>query len=267
MIQNESKTILSITDLVCGYTSLKPIVGPISFDIKQGEVVCLLGPNGVGKTTLFKTILGLLKPQGGSIILNQKKAEQYSHKEFARMIAYVPQNHIPPFDYRVIDVVVMGCNPTMSEFSSPSKKEFALAHQILERMGIAHLELRDYTELSGGEKQMVIIARALAQNASILMMDEPTSYLDYGNEVLVLKQIRKLSDEGYTIVMITHMPNHAFLCADKVIAIGKNNFFAVGSPNEVLTEETLFKLYGIHVQLEDFTLKDQRHIKTCIQII
>lgn len=262
-----SGAVLSVSKLTCGYVVDHPIIGPLSFDIPQGEIVCLLGPNGVGKTTLFKTILGLLKPQHGSITIQGKDASQYSHKEFAQAIAYVPQNHIPPFDYQVIDVVVMGCNPGMSEFSSPKEKEYNHAREILQSMGIAHLETRDYTELSGGERQMVIIARALAQNASILMMDEPTAYLDYGNEVLVLDQIKKLSAQGYTIIMITHMPNHAFLCADKVIAVGMDNYFIIGQPEIVLTQETLYKLYGIHVQLEDVVLTNHRHVKMCIQVI
>lgn len=256
---------IEVKDLVCGYHVGVPVVGPLSFWVKQGETVCLLGPNGVGKTTLFKTVLGLLKPLEGKILLNGRDAREYSAREFSRKVAYVPQGHIPPFPYTVRDVVVMGCNPNMHEFSSPGKKEYMVAKQMLERMGISYLSGRDYTEISGGERQMVIISRALAQNTDLLVMDEPTSHLDYGNENRVLGQIRKLSEMGYTILMITHTPGHAFLCADKVVAIGREGFFAVGSPEEVLTEEILSKLYSMDVQISEVELqKSGRNVKVCI---
>lgn len=256
---------LVVKDVVCGYSSKKPIVGPLSFRVEKGDVVCLIGPNGVGKTTLFKTILGLLKPQNGSIMLCGKNLKEYSTKEFARIVAYVPQGHIPPFPYLVKDVVVMGCNPNMHELSSPSEKDFKIALEKLEIMGILHLADRDYTEISGGERQMVMIARALAQNTNLLVMDEPTVHLDYGNEIRVLSQIKKLSDIGYTIIMITHVPNHAYLCANKVLAVGRNGFFKTGSPIDTLTEENLKILYDIEINITSINLKgNQRQIKFCV---
>lgn len=258
--------ILEVKDLVCGYHPGRPIIGPISFNVDRGEVVCLIGPNGIGKTTLFKTVLGILKPQSGSIMVCQKPYRQYSAKEFARTVAYVPQGHIPPFPYTVRDVVVMGCNPNMHELSSPGREDFETANVMLDRMGIRHLAERDYTEISGGERQMVMIARALAQNTNLLVMDEPTTHLDYGNENRVLGQVEKLSNLGYTIIMITHVPGHAFLCADKVLAVGKEGFFAAGTPEEILTEENLQTLYGIDVQLEDIIVRhgQRRHVKVCV---
>lgn len=256
---------LEVKDLVCGYHPGKPVIGPVSFSVEKGEIVCLIGPNGIGKTTLFKTVLGLLTPQGGTITLNGRNTRDYTVKEFSREVAYVPQGHIPPFPYTVRDVVVMGCNPNMHELSSPGAKDFKLAGEMLERMGIAHLADRDYTEISGGERQMVMIARALAQNTDLLVMDEPTSHLDYGNETLVLGQVKRLASMGYTIIMITHVPGHAFLCADKVVAVGRNGFFALGKPEEVLTEENLHTLYGVDIQISDMTLRrDQRQVKVCV---
>lgn len=256
---------IKVEQLICGYSPGNPIVGPLSFEVERGEVACLIGPNGIGKTTLFKTILGLLKPLGGTIWVDGKDCREYTAKEFARTVAYVPQGHIPSFPYTVRDVVVMGCNPNMHELSSPGKKELELANEKLDLMGILHLAERDYTEVSGGERQMVMIARALVQNTNLLVMDEPTTHLDYGNETRVLSQIKKLSGFGYTIVMITHLPSHVFLCADKVLAIGKKNCFAMGSPDEILTEEMLHTLYGIDIQIAEIVLRrNQRQVKVCV---
>lgn len=259
---------LKITELICGYKPDKPVIGPLSFTVEKGEIVCLIGPNGIGKTTLFKTILGILKPIRGNITLNGKPYHKYSPKEFARTVAYVPQGHIPPFPYAVKDVVVMGCNPHMHELSSPSRENYIHAEEMLELMGIHHLADRDYTEISGGERQMVLIARALAQNTNLLIMDEPTTHLDFGNETKVLSEVKKLAGLGYTIVMITHMPNHAFLCDDKVLAVGKDGYFTIGSPDKVLTEEVLMQLYGTDIQISDVELRsDHRHVKVCTPLM
>jgi ABC-type cobalamin/Fe3+-siderophores transport system ATPase subunit len=256
---------IRVEALICGYTPGRPVIGPLSFEVKQGEVACLIGPNGIGKTTLFKTILGLLKPQGGSISVGGRDYRKYSAKAFARTVAYVPQGHVPPFPYTVRDVVVMGCNPNMHELSSPGKKDFEVADEKLALMGIGHLAGRDYTEVSGGERQLVMIARALAQNTNLLVMDEPTTHLDYGNEARVLGQVRKLAGLGYTVVMITHVPGHAFLCADRVLAVGKDGRFAAGAPDAILTEETLRALYGLDIQISEIVLrKDQRQVKVCV---
>ncbi|MDD7388075.1 MAG: ABC transporter ATP-binding protein [Lachnospiraceae bacterium] len=256
---------LEVDSLICGYHAGKPVVGPVSFHVKKGEVACLVGPNGIGKTTLLKTVLGLLKPMGGTITINGKPGSSYTVKDFARTVAYVPQGHVPPFPYAVKDVVVMGCNPNMNEFSSPRSQDYDTAMEMLDRMGISHLADRDYTELSGGERQMVVIARALAQKTEFLVMDEPTTHLDYGNGIKVLTQVSRLADVGYTILMITHAPDHAFWCADRIIAVGKNGFFQEGSPEEVLTEEILKELYSVDIRLTDVLLKDvERHVKVCV---
>ncbi|NLA96342.1 MAG: ABC transporter ATP-binding protein [Clostridiaceae bacterium] len=256
---------IKVEDLVCGYHPGKPVVGPLSFEIGKGDIACLIGPNGIGKTTLFKTILGLLKPLGGVIFVNGKNYRDYSAKEFARTVAYVPQGHIPPFPYTVRDVVVMGCNPNMQELSSPGKEDYAVADEMLELMNIRHLANRDYTEISGGVRQMVMISRALAQQTRLLVMDEPTTHLDYGNETLVLGQVRKLAGLGYTIVMITHAPSHAFLYANRALAIGRDGLFVNGDPSAVLTEESLLNLYGVGIQLFDVRLKnDQRQARICM---
>ncbi len=257
--------ILELHDLVCGYRPGKPVIGPLSFSVSEGEVVCLLGPNGIGKTTLFKTVLGLLAPLSGKISVCGHDSLEFSIKEFARAVAYVPQSHTPPFPYTVRDIVVMGRNPNMAEFASPKKADFDKADEMLALMGIGDLAGREYTEISGGEQQLALIARALAQETRLLVMDEPTSHLDYGNEMRVLSQATQLSRLGYTIIMITHTPGHAFLCADRVVAVGRGGFFACGTPDEVMTEENLKTIYGVDIQLAEVVLKESgRRVKICV---
>lgn len=151
--------ILTVENLVCGYRPGVPVIGPLSFSVERGTVTCLVGPNGIGKTTLFKTVLGLLRPQGGRILVEGRDSRSYSAKEFARSVAYVPQGHIPPFPYAVRDVVVMGRNPNLRELASPKPEDFRRVAEVLELLGIAHLADRDYTQISGGERQLVMIAR------------------------------------------------------------------------------------------------------------
>ncbi|MDT3768146.1 ABC transporter ATP-binding protein [Gleimia hominis] len=241
--------IIQARELVCGYKPGHPIIGPISLGIKRGSITCIVGPNGIGKTTLFKTLLGLLKPLSGSFEVSGKDASQYSAKEFARKVAYVPQSHIPPFPFTVEDFVVMGTNPHLNELASPGEGEFEVARRALANMGISHLAKRDYTQISGGERQLVVIARGLAQQAELIMMDEPTASLDFGNQVLVLQRIQRLSESGYTIIFITHDPTQAFTVANEVVALGRNSFVQAGKPSDVLTETTLSDLYGVDVQV------------------
>ena len=256
---------LQVKELLCGYNR-KSVVGPISFGVSQGQVLCILGPNGIGKTTLFKTILKLLHPLSGQIELMGRPYQDYGAKEFARCAAYVPQGHVAPFPYRVIDVVVMGRNPNMHELSSPSKQDFRFAYDMLALMGAEKLAERDYTQLSGGERQMVMLARALAQDAKLLIMDEPTTHLDFGNELRVLGQVKKLANLGYTIVMITHAPNHAFWCGDEVLVIGKDNYYEMGKPDAVLNENTLKRLYGVDMKVEEIQVPGQKKLKVCVPL-
>ena len=152
------------------------------------------------------------------------------------------------------DVVVMGCNPSMGELARPGPEQFATAQEQLERLGVPHLASRPYTEISGGERQLVMIARALAQRAPLLVLDEPTAHLDVGNEVRVMSHVRSLADDGWTVLMVSHAPNHAFLYADEVIVLGDNGLCLTGSPSEVLTEENLKAVYGVALHVAPVSL-------------
>lgn len=259
-------SIISVRDLVSGYNRV-PVIGPLSFDIDEGGITTMIGPNGIGKTTVFKSILGLLKPLSGDIEISGKPLASYSPKDFARTIAYVPQNHVPPFPFSVRDVVVMGRNPHLNELTSPKKADYEIAEEQLATMGITELADRDDTELSGGERQLVLVARALAQRAPMLLMDESTAHLDYGNELLVLQQITKLKELGYTIVMITHNPMHALMWSTAVVAMGRD-FFVAGEPERVLDGETLTRLYRVGIDIADVELATSgRRVRMCVPAI
>lgn len=257
---------LEIKNVVCGYGK-KNVVNDISMNVSSGEILCLLGPNGVGKTTFFKTILGFLKLKGGEILVDGKNIHSCSRKQLAKIIGYVPQSHTPPFPFKVFDVVLMGRTAHLSMFSSPTKEDREIVQRALENLKIDYLRDKIYTEISGGERQMVLIARALAQNPKILIMDEPTSNLDFGNQIRVLEQINKLSERGLAIIMTSHYPNHAFLCSTKVAFMQKNNVFTVGSVDEVVTENNLKEAYGINVKIINTVNSNGNKIKACIPMI
>lgn len=257
---------LELRNVSCGYEK-KRIIKDISFSLTEGEVVCLLGPNGVGKTTLFKAILGFLPLEGGEILLDGESIRTLPPRRLARLVGYVPQSHEPPFPYNVLDVVIMGRVSQMKLFSGPSKQDVLMAEEILESMGIGHLSDRVYTEISGGERQMVLIARALAQNPKLLVMDEPTSNLDFGNQIRVLEQVKALAGRGLGIVMTSHAPNHAFLSATKVALLGRNHQFQLGTTEEVISEERMKEIYGIDVMILNVERAEGRRIRTCIPIL
>lgn len=237
---------LEISKLAFGYGG-RTVGAGVSLSLATGEVLALLGPNGAGKTTLFKTILGLLPVMAGDINLDGKLLSAWPRRERARRIAYVPQAHAALFPFTALDVVLMGRAPHLAPFSSPGARDRAIAMEALAGLGMAHLSGRAYTEISGGERQMALIARALAQEPSILVMDEPTANLDYGNQMRVLSHIRALATRGLSIVLSTHNPDHAFLVADRVALLHSSRLVAVGPPADILTPDALKRLYDIDV--------------------
>ncbi len=237
---------LELRDLAFGYGTSR-VGGGVSLTLRPGEVLALLGPNGAGKTTLFKTMLGLLAPLGGEVLLDAAPLETLDRKERARRIAYVPQAHAALFPFTVRDVVLMGRAAQVAPFSSPGRNDREVASAALERLGMAHLSDRPYTEISGGERQMTLIARALAQQPKVLVMDEPTASLDYGNQMRVLGHVRRLAREGMAVVLSTHNPDHVFMVADRVAMLQNGALAGIGPPADVLTVERVKQLYDIDV--------------------
>ncbi|MBQ1821382.1 MAG: ABC transporter ATP-binding protein [Clostridia bacterium] len=241
---------LSVCELSFSYHRA-PVLSGVSFEAHEGELLAVLGPNGVGKTTLFRCILGEQKRYFGTIEIDGADRKRLSPREVAHRIAYIPQTHAAAFRYTVRDMVLMGTSHTLSPFASPGKKQEAAAAEAMEKLGITALSDRSFDALSGGEQQLVYIARALAQQTRTLLMDEPTSSLDYGNQIRVLNAVKTLSREGYSVLLSTHNPQHALWYADRVLALKDGRVAALGPAHETLTETLLEALYGTRVTLTD----------------
>ena len=227
----------------------RPVLHDISFRVEKGEFLSILGPNGVGKSTLFRCVLGLLSGYTGQVLVDGADSRSFSVREAARRIAYIPQSSHPIFNYSVFDIVLMGRTSGLSTFRSPKKQDAELCRWALEKVGIPHLSDRCFHRLSGGEQQLVLIARALVQKAPILMLDEPTANLDFGNQLLVLEQCRNLAREGYTVIQTTHNPEQSYQYSDRILTIQHGRVLAEGTPKEVLTADTIRALYGVEVDV------------------
>ena len=226
----------------------------IDVALESGQILCLLGPNGCGKTTLFKTLLGLIPALAGTVEIAGDNLSSLSREEVARRVAYVPQSHAPPFPFEVLDIVLMGRTARIGRFSSPGAADRDKALQALDMLGIADLAGRDYSRLSGGQRQLVLVARALAQETHSIVMDEPTASLDFGNQMRVLAQIAALahSDAGqrYGIVLSTHNPDQAFMLGADVVLMKGGGIVGTGAPETVLTGAALSSVYEIPVSVE-----------------
>ena len=225
------------------------VLHDISFSVNKGEFLSILGPNGAGKSTLFRCVLGLLSGYTGQVLVNGVDTRTLSIPETARQIAYIPQSSRSVFHYSVFDIVLMGTTSGLNPLRSPAKQDQERCQWALEKVGISHLAGRCFHRLSGGEKQLVLIARALVQNAPILMLDEPTANLDFGNQLRVLEQARSLAREGYTVIQTTHHPEQSYLFSDRILTIQDGRVLKEGTPEEVLTEETIRALYGVDVEV------------------
>ena len=239
---------IKVENLCFSYGSREVLHG-LDFEIPDGCLVNVLGPNGVGKSTLFRCILGLNQNYSGHVLVNGKDIKKLSIRERAREVSYIPQSHAPVYDYEVLDVVLMATGSDLKMLSNPGCAQRRRAYEALERIGIERFAHRRYTQISGGEQQLVLIARALAQNAKTIVMDEPTSALDYGNTVRVLSCVRQLAREGLSIVQSTHNPDHAFLYSDKTLVLRDGRVDAYGDPRDVITSELISGLYDVEVEV------------------
>ena len=238
---------LTVSHLTFAYPKAPPVLEDVSFTVPAGDFISVLGANGAGKSTLFRCLLGGLEGYTGAISLDGRDVRTFSRRELAARIAYIPQIHRPTFGYSVLDTTLMGLTRQLSPFRSPTPEMEKQAMDALEQMGVAQLAERNFATLSGGEQQLVLIARALCQRSDILVMDEPTSSLDYGNQLRVLERVRQLARQGYTVLLSTHDPQHALRFSQKVLALSGGQVAADGCTADVLTPELLEALYGVRV--------------------
>ena len=241
--------IFALRNGVCGYSPHKPVLKNINFEVLSGEVLCILGPNGAGKSTLFKSMLGLIPILGGDVTVDGENIRGWSRTQIAQTIAYIPQASNLPFSYSVLDVILMGRTAYLGLFASPEKDDEDIADSVIDQLNISKLADRRFQELSGGEKQLVLIARALAQLPQILIMDEPTAALDFGNQQMVLNQIHTLSQGGLSIIMASHFPDHAFLYSHKALLLKDESIYSLGAPEDVITEKSLQDLYSVETKI------------------
>lgn len=243
--------ILEVKDLAFSYHNDpgSMLFRDVNFTLRKGEIFSILGANGAGKSTLLNCLANLLHPAKGQILLNGHSLMQSSLKNIARTIGYVPQSHTPAYAYSVEEFIVMGRAPYLGLCAQPREKDYQLVREAMEELGITHLSDRPYTELSGGERQQVIIARAIVQQPDIIMLDEPTNHLDYGNQLRMMQLIKRLAKKGYGVIITSHMPDHVLLLGGMVGMLGTDGRLQVGSTEEIMTEENLKRLYDIDVHM------------------
>ena len=263
---SEPKPLLQVDDLHCGYGK-KEIVHGVSFSVDQGEFACIIGANGCGKSTLLKNLLHLDVPFSGSVKVNGQTVAKMDDKERARTFAYLPQAHTPPFPFSVGDVVLMGRTPHLDPLSHISDEDRAVAWEAMELLGIEGLADSAYTELSGGQRQLVLIARCLAQQPDLIIMDEPTASLDFGNQQVVLSRMRELSHTHMSVLMVTHDPHHAFLCADKVVVMDAGRVLEIGEPTSVMRKDLLEDIYDTQVDVIDVELSNGGTSCVCVPLL
>ena len=245
--------IISIDSLEFSYDPRqKNVLNAVSFDIEPGTISTILGPNGAGKTTLIHLMLGLQKPASGSILLNGRPIEEYTRRELSQWIGLVPQSEHIPFDFSVLEYVLLGRAPYLGPLDLPSEADVEIARQTLVQTGIVELESRPIPELSGGELQLVMIARALAQQPKVLLLDEPTSHLDLSNRNKTLRILNRLRQNGTTILFTTHDPEAASLVADNLVLMKSGNVLFTGGMDDTFTSPKLSETYGTEIEVIRF---------------
>lgn len=238
------------------------ILDDISFTLPSSSLTALLGRNGAGKSTLMRIMMGFLKPDSGRILIDNQPLDELKPKERALKIAYIPQFSPIAYPHTVRNLVLMGRAPSLPLFAKPGKKDEKIADKVLSDLGISHLSSRPIDEVSGGERQLAIIARALVQDAGILLLDEPASSLDYGNQLKVLETLSALKDKGYTLLFTTHSPDQALMASTSLMLMDENGRIEI-TDKEHLEEERLSRLYGRKLHISRvFTGRNER--MTCV---
>ena len=258
---------LKVEDLTFSYSGNgEKVLNGVSFEAGQGRLIALLGANGAGKSTLFRCILGLERRYGGRVLLNGQDTRKLSRKEIASLVAYVPQSETPVFNYSVFDTVLMGTTGTVGAFSSPKQEQICTAKEAIRAMEIDHLAEKGVLEISGGERQLTMLARAIAQKARLMIMDEPTANLDYGNQQIVLRHARQMTQAGYTILFSTHNPEHALQYATHVLVIKNHVITANGVTDGTLDESLIRDVYGLETRIVQVPVSGST-VKSCVPVM
>ncbi len=241
--------LLSLREVTFGYNRGRPVLHQVSFDIYPGTVTAVLGPNGAGKSTLLHLILGFYRPQAGSITLDGQPLSAYSRPALSRAISLVPQREYVPFEYSVLEYILLGRTPHLNFLEMPQERDLQAAWSALQRLGLESLATRRVNALSGGEHQLTLIGRALAQDARLLLLDEPSAHLDLGNKKRVLGLMRSLADDGLTILFTTHDPESASVIADHLILMRAGRILQQGPLDQTFTAELLSQTYGTPLEV------------------
>ncbi len=241
------------------------VIENLSLDIDSGSLVALLGKNGSGKSTLIRLILGLLKPNSGTIELDGMRSDSLSFKERSALMSYIPQKSDTVYPSKVIDYVVMAFANRLRLYSHPGKKERDAALNALKEVGIESLSEKNVMEISGGEMQLSMIARSLCQNSKIILMDEPTSSLDFSNQIAVLERLRALKEKGITLIYSTHNPDLALEYSDRILLMKDGKTRSVDNKDELLDGRALSEIYGRKIEVKTIEANGKkRHI--CIAL-
>ncbi len=259
--------ILNIDNLSFSYDK-SPLLSDLSVTAEKGGIICLLGPNGSGKTTLLDCVLGFHRNYSGSITVCGKDVLSLSRPELAKLVSYVPQLHTPAFPYTVREVVLMGRTARSGLLGAPKKDDYEICDSSIARIGIERFSERAYTELSGGERKLVLLARAIAQNAPLIVLDEPTSSLDFRNELLFLEILTDLvRKDSISVLMATHTLQHPLYFESegidsKVVMLCKDRPARTGTPGGLITPETLYEVYGVHAEVAEIHTDSGKTVKT-----
>lgn len=259
--------LLDVDDVAFDYPrrrTVLPALDGVTFAADEGQLVFLLGPNGSGKSTLFRLVLGLLKPTAGQVRVGGEVTTEVPARTLARRVAYVPQNENLAFDYTAREIVLMGRTPHLARFSQqPGSDDEAATDEALAVLGIEHLAHVGIRSMSGGERQLVILARALCQGSRVLILDEPTSALDLGNQTVVLRHLRALAERGYLLVVSSHNPMHALAHADRMLLLKAGRLVADVTPDSV-TEAHLSDLYDTPLRL--LSTREDPSLRICVPV-
>lgn len=227
------------------------VLNSLSLELQKGEISTLLGPNGIGKTTLLYIILGWMKIDRGTVFHKERELKDYSRKEMGRLIGLVPQYEHIAFEYSLLEYVLLGRAPHLHSLQSPGKNDCTIAMEALEKVGLADCAEKSVLHLSGGEKQLVLLARSLAQEPELLLLDEPMSNLDLANKNRIMKILKSLKSDGVTILFTSHEPDVASCLSDRVILMGRDFSIVQGSVDEVLTKDNLSRIYNIPIEIKE----------------